>query len=76
MYIFEFIYNFEFILPSTYPINKIFSVVVCLYKNHAFDERFLLLAIVAMVTEKMYFCHKDVSCSRSLKSGILVTDSK
>ena len=47
----------HFICPSTYPINSIFSVVVCIYKIRVFDEVFFLLAIVAMITEKMYFSY-------------------
>ena len=35
----------HFISPSTYPINSIFLLVVCIFKN----------TIVAMMTEKMYF---------------------
>ena len=46
----------HFISPSAYPINSFFfSVVVCIYKNHVFDETFFLLAIVAMITEKCIF---------------------
>ena len=44
-----------FSLTSTYPINSFFSVVVCTYKIDVFDEAFSLLAIVAMITEKMFF---------------------
>ena len=47
----------DFVSPSTYPINSIFSVVVCIYKNHDFDEVFFVFAIVAMVSEKMYFSY-------------------
>ena len=52
---FSFLKLQHFIWPSTYPINSIFSVVVCIYKIHAFDEAFSLLAVLAMITEKMFF---------------------
>ena len=47
----------HFISCSTYPFNSFFSEVVWIYKNHVFDEAFFLLAIVAMITEKMYFSY-------------------
>ena len=52
MYIFKVA---TFYLTSTYPINSFFPVVVCTYKIHVFDEAFSLLAILAMITEKMFF---------------------
>ena len=45
----------HFISPSTDPLHSFFSVVVCIYKIHVFDEAFFLLAIVATITEKMSF---------------------
>ena len=60
----------HFISPSTYPVNSIFSVVVCIYKNRVFDEAFLLLAIVAMITEKMYFSYFHGNlCRRKIPSS-------
>ena len=47
----------HFILPTAYQINSIFSVVVCIYTIHVFDEIFFLLGIVAMITEKMSFSY-------------------
>ena len=45
----------HFMQPSAYPVNSIFSVVVCVYMIHVFDEAFSLLAILAMISEKMLF---------------------
>ena len=47
----------HFILPTAYPVNSIFSVVVCIYTIHGFDEVFFLLAIIAMITEKISFSY-------------------
>ena len=50
MYIFE---------VATLPIQstKFFSVVVWIDKIHVFDYAFFLLAIVAMIAEKIYFSY-------------------
>ena len=45
----------HFISPTTYPVNSIFSGVVFIFKIHVFDEAFFLLAIVAMITENVFF---------------------
>ena len=45
----------HFISSSIYPINSIFFSGSI--KNHVSDETFSLLAIVAMITEKMYFSY-------------------
>ena len=37
--------------------TQFFSVEVCIYKNHVFDEAFFLLLIDAMITEKMYISY-------------------
>ena len=47
----------HFISPTTYPMNSIFSVVLCIYKIHVFDEAFFLLAIVTIITKKMSFSY-------------------
>ena len=59
-----------FISPRSYLINSIFRVVVCIYKNHVFDEAFLFLAIFAIMTEKMYFSYfHGNSCRRKIHSS-------
>ena len=35
----------------------IFSVIVCIYKNHDFYEAFFVFANVDMLTEKIYFSY-------------------
>ena len=64
----------HFISPSTYLIKSIFSVVVCIYNNHVFDEAFFLLAIVAMIAEKLYcsYFHGNL-CKRKIPSSNHVT---
>ena len=59
----------HFISPSFYPINSIFSVAVCIYKTHVSDQAFSLLAIVAVITEKMYisYFHGNL-CKRKIPS--------
>ena len=47
----------HFISPTTYPFKSVLSVVLCIYKIHVFDEALFLLAIVAMITEKMSFSY-------------------
>ena len=39
---------------STYLINSIFLVIICIYKVHVSDEEFLL-ATIATITEKLFF---------------------
>ena len=46
----------HFFSHSTYTINSIFSAVVRIYNIRTFDDTFFLLAIVAMITEKLSFC--------------------
>ena len=46
-----------FISPTTYPMNSIFSELLCIYKIHVFDETFFLLAIVTIITKKMSFSY-------------------
>ena len=52
----EFLSLQRFFLPSTCPFTSVFLLVVHIYKIHLFEERFILLAVVAMKTEKAFSC--------------------
>ena len=67
----------HFILPSTYPINSFFSVVVCIFKIHVFDEAFSVLTIIAMITEKITFSyfHSNFIREKSLHKIMQIINS-
>ena len=67
MYIFE-IATFYLAQYLSNQLN--FLVVVCIYQNHVFDQAFFLLAINAMITEKMHFpyFHGNL-CKRKIPSS-------